>query len=303
MSNTRIGLDDRVIPCLSDETVLYKKKIDLFFKRATKEVVNEINNSLSQLRLRAHTTKEISEIKPLPIEKREVKSIQREFSIREEINAHIIGAMDRFDPYAQQYCADYYLGPIVDYLFPQTHPLMRFTIQTFLGYPEITYYNGLQEDNIISRIWRNELSISNFIKSEYLSLYDKEVQLKILSTMSKAMDVAFIGPFLAYFAICVLPEALGGLMNAVILSIFKSILSCMLFQATNDPINFPMVSVAGIIRGIIFYYAMAYFKNLGLNSKDVFYLTMVVRSFFEPQVKKLEKLDIYQFLTRSFSAT
>ncbi len=234
---------------------------------------------------------------------RVIECVHQDSVIRKEFNSHIRESSKKIEYFLQQYQIDCCLNPLSNLLLPREHHLIHATFQVFIGYPMIFCFNKLQERDIFSKIWEQELNLSDFIKSEICNLSNIEVQSKIYSIMIKAIECAFLGPFFAYLGLCILPEAFGGLINAMILSIVKSIIICIFFQQTKEPINFPMLSVAGSIRGAIFYYASVYFKSLQYNAKDVFYFSIIVRYFFEPQIKKIEKLSVNQFLTRNFSAT
>lgn len=232
-----------------------------------------------------------------------IECVQQDSSIGKKFKSHLKESYDKIEYFLQQYQIDCFLNPLVFPLLPNSHPLIHSTIQVFFGYAPIIYFNKLQERHIFSKIWERELNLSDFIKSEFFNLSSTEVQSKIRSIMVKAIECAFLGPFFAYLGLCILPIAFGGLINAIILSIAKSIIIYIFFQQTREPINFPMLSVAGSIRGAIFYYATVLFKSLQYNAKDVFYFSIIVRYFFEPQIKKIEKLSLNQFLTRNFSAT
>lgn len=221
----------------------------------------------------------------------------------ENVNAYANELYRLIDPYRKMYLTDFYLNPIFNTLLPNYHPLLRFTFQLLIANPQIAYYNSLIERDIIAKICSAELDISEFIKSEFLDvIHNAETREKVISTFIFAIKCAFIGPFLAYLGVCLIPESWGTLINAIIVSVIKSIMSYIFFQNIHD---IPaMVLITGTIRGIIFHHASVFFKESDYGSGDIFYLATGVRQVAEPAVKRLEKIDIKsQLLTRSFSAS
>lgn len=198
----------------------------------------------------------------------------------------------RCDYFRQQYIIEFYLAPQISALLPNTAPLLRFTLSGTIIHPMIAYYNELQKKGILSEIYEKNLPLLEFVKSEYLSLSSRETQLKVISTIAEGFKQAMMGPFLTYLGISILPKAYGALINAVLISIVKSIISYLFFQNTNIQVPLILMLITGSLRGAIYYEASVFFDFLRFESGDVFYLSMWVRQLFEPILKTLEKLNI-----------
>ncbi|OAI50232.1 hypothetical protein AYO37_00330 [Opitutia bacterium SCGC AG-212-L18] len=205
-----------------------------------------------------------------------------------EIRQHLFESKKGIEYYAFQYSINLFLDPISSSLLPNMEHLMRATLQTFLTYPIMTYFNNLWDKNI-NNIQSNEATTKNL----------REILLCGLKT-------AYIGPGVALWAKYALPPALGEFINCLIANMIRNTTAYVFFHDIKDIKTFcsilPSILIVGAIGGVIFFYASSTFQNSGFNPRDCFYLSMMVKRLFDPQIKKIEKLTIDQLLTRNFSA-
>lgn len=219
-------------------------------------------------------------------------------------------SVKQIDYYSLQYKIGLFIDPIVSPLFSNTPPLVRFAVTTFLAHPQIVYFNRIWDKGVLSSIWRGNLNGYEFIKSEISGLKDQKIQRQILESLLAAYKAAIIGPLITYWTLCFLPSTLDPMVHCMQGNVIRTIMAYVIFQCNPNLSTLykllPMMLIAGSFRGIIFFSASEYFKNLGFDGKNVFYLSMIVRCIFEGEVKKVEKMDLnklYQFLTRNFSAS
>lgn len=213
------------------------------------------------------------------------------------------------DYFRQQYLIEFFLSPAINTLLPTTAPLLRFTLSGIIVHPLITYYNELQKRSIFSELFENKLNFHDFIKSEFLNLSSSDTQSKVSTTIISGVKLAMMGPFFTYLGMCILPKAYGALINAILVSIAKSIITYIFFQnANNAQIPFIIMLLTGSLRGAIFCKASEFFNFLHFEYGDVFYLSMWTRQIVDPIIKFIEQPNIiesskqtlqnfYQYLT------
>lgn len=220
----------------------------------------------------------------------DIKCIYKKSEFKQGLHGHICESWKQIEYYGLEYQMHWFLDPIGIYLLPNSELLIRFTLQSFLAYPLIIYFN---------RFWDKSIGTPQ----------DPKLQKSIRDVLIRGLACSYVGPALACWAKYTLPSIFDGLTHCLITNMLKSATAYHFFHSASNTESFlsilPLIFASGAIGGAIFFYASLMLENSGFNGKDVFYLSMMTRKLFDPQIKKLEGLTINQLLMllmRNFSA-
>lgn len=183
----------------------------------------------------------------------------------QELKSHAKQSCEQLEYYSKQWCSFRVLSPIIDPICYNTFYSMA--IQTIITHPFL--------------IRKDQTSIDSIIEG---------------------VRIALIGPLLAYSLLEILPCYYSGLTLYLVSNIIRSILTRILFLPKNKPIlsllpYLPGIILAAAIRGFIASNLANPMKNLDIDSMDIFFLGMLIRHLFEPQIKKCESINIFQLIT------